>query len=178
MPAGAAGPKRGGQAKRLPLNVLDLAKMPDSEEILALDEAIERLNKQAPLAAAIVRLRFYAGLTSTKPPRRWKSRHVPSIVNGPSPARGCSTCWKNDKAPTSLFHHAIFDPMDVVQSSSRLSRDLRQARSSCPLDQRGVFVAKACGDDAKLNLAVMKLLAAQRTGGGVSRGPDDHFRTT
>jgi RNA polymerase sigma factor (TIGR02999 family) len=55
--------KRGGQAKRLPLNVLDLAKMPDSDEILALDEAIERLNEQAPLAASIVRLRFYAGLT-------------------------------------------------------------------------------------------------------------------
>jgi len=37
--------------------------MPDSDEILALDEAIERLNEQAPLAASIVRLRFYAGLT-------------------------------------------------------------------------------------------------------------------
>jgi RNA polymerase sigma factor (TIGR02999 family) len=55
--------KRGGDAKRLPLNVLDLAAMPDSEKILALDDAIERLDQDAPLAASVVRLRFYAGLS-------------------------------------------------------------------------------------------------------------------
>jgi RNA polymerase sigma-70 factor (ECF subfamily) len=55
--------KRGGQARRLPLNVLDMAKMPDPEAILALDDAIERLGQQAPLAASVVRLRFYAGLS-------------------------------------------------------------------------------------------------------------------
>jgi RNA polymerase sigma factor (TIGR02999 family) len=55
--------KRGGpDAKRLPINVLDLAALPDSGEILALDEAISRLESEMPLAASIVRLRFYAGL--------------------------------------------------------------------------------------------------------------------
>jgi RNA polymerase sigma factor (TIGR02999 family) len=56
--------KRGGGDKnRVPLNVLDLAAAPDSHDILAFDEAISRLEEEAPLAASVVRLRFYAGLS-------------------------------------------------------------------------------------------------------------------
>ena len=55
--------KRGGAVKRVPLNLLDLAEEADREEILALDEAIRRLEEHTPDIAAVVRLRFYAGLT-------------------------------------------------------------------------------------------------------------------
>ncbi|MEQ1826537.1 MAG: sigma-70 family RNA polymerase sigma factor [Pirellula sp.] len=55
--------KRGGAAVRIPLNVLDLASAEDSEEILALDEAISRLEQQEPKVAEVVRLRFFAGLS-------------------------------------------------------------------------------------------------------------------
>ena len=55
--------KRGGGAKRVPVNLLDLAEDGDREEILALDEAIRRLEEHTPEIAAVVRLRFYAGLT-------------------------------------------------------------------------------------------------------------------
>ncbi|HVT82951.1 MAG TPA: ECF-type sigma factor, partial [Phycisphaerae bacterium] len=55
--------KRGGKMQKLPLNVLDLAALPESGEILAFDEAIERLEKEAPQAGAVVRLRFYGGLS-------------------------------------------------------------------------------------------------------------------
>lgn len=55
--------KRGGEARRLPVNLLDLAEDADREEILALDEAIRRLEEHTPDIAAVVRLRFYAGLT-------------------------------------------------------------------------------------------------------------------
>jgi RNA polymerase sigma factor (TIGR02999 family) len=56
--------KRGGQKVRLNLSsVLDLAAAPESEEIVALDEALSRLEQQTPEAAAVVRLRFYAGLS-------------------------------------------------------------------------------------------------------------------
>jgi RNA polymerase sigma factor (TIGR02999 family) len=55
--------KRGGEMRRLPTSMLDLAAAPDSEQILSLDEAIGRLEKEAPQAAAVVRLRFYAGLS-------------------------------------------------------------------------------------------------------------------
>jgi RNA polymerase sigma factor (TIGR02999 family) len=55
--------KRGGGARRIPLNLLDLAEKGDREEILALDEAIRRLEEHTPEIAAVVRLRFFAGLT-------------------------------------------------------------------------------------------------------------------
>ena len=58
-----AGLKRGGGRKRVPLGVLDLATDERVPEILALDEAISRLEKEAPDVAAVVRLRFYAGLS-------------------------------------------------------------------------------------------------------------------
>lgn len=56
--------KRGGKDRqRAILNVLDLATTENSEEILALDEALRRLEQQEPEAAAVVRLRFFAGLS-------------------------------------------------------------------------------------------------------------------
>ena len=56
--------KRAPPGKRVPIgNVLDLAASPDSEQIVALDEAIRRLEEEAPQAAAVVRQRFYCGLS-------------------------------------------------------------------------------------------------------------------
>jgi RNA polymerase sigma factor (TIGR02999 family) len=58
--------KRGGQKKRveLPESRL-LAPMPD-DELLALDEALERLAKIDPTAAKLVQLRFFAGLSAAE----------------------------------------------------------------------------------------------------------------
>lgn len=55
--------KRGGSFQRVPLNVCDLAAMDDPEEILALDQAMTRLQEEDATAAEVVRLRFFAGLT-------------------------------------------------------------------------------------------------------------------
>src|SRR5262245_4316043 len=55
--------KRGGGAVRTPLSVVDLAEDSDATEILALDEALERLEKAEPEVAEVVRLRFFAGLS-------------------------------------------------------------------------------------------------------------------
>jgi len=54
--------KRGGARGRDPLSVVDLAEDADPAEILALDEAMERLEGTEPDVAAVVRLRFFAGL--------------------------------------------------------------------------------------------------------------------
>lgn len=61
--------KRGGDgqgrpAQRVPLNVADLAAEVEGEEILALTEAVRRLEAEQPEVAQVVRLRFFAGLTS------------------------------------------------------------------------------------------------------------------
>jgi RNA polymerase sigma factor (TIGR02999 family) len=54
--------KRGGNLKRAPLGIVDLAAENDPDEILAVDEAIRRLEELDPDAARVVNLRFFAGL--------------------------------------------------------------------------------------------------------------------
>ncbi|MBK7403675.1 MAG: sigma-70 family RNA polymerase sigma factor [Phycisphaerales bacterium] len=54
--------KRGGAAKRVPLSVVDLATEADPEQVLALEEAMDELERSDPRAASVVRLRFFAGL--------------------------------------------------------------------------------------------------------------------
>ena len=58
--------KRGGGAQPLRLDfraVGDLADSGETDEIVALDEAIRRLSDQDPRAGQVVRLRFLAGLS-------------------------------------------------------------------------------------------------------------------
>ncbi len=52
----------GGRAKVSLVSVADLAAS-DSAEIMGFDEMFRRLESEVPEAAAVVRLRFYAGLT-------------------------------------------------------------------------------------------------------------------
>jgi RNA polymerase sigma factor (TIGR02999 family) len=56
--------KRGSGRRAIDIEgVLDLAADQDPEEILAFDGAFQRLQESVPDAAAVVRLRFYAGLS-------------------------------------------------------------------------------------------------------------------
>jgi len=55
--------KRGGGRQRVPLEVADLASNEHVGEILAVDEALRRLEKEDARAAEVVRLRFFAGLS-------------------------------------------------------------------------------------------------------------------
>src|SRR5213075_2003814 len=55
--------KRGSGRAILSTDVLELANDADSEQIVALDEAIVRLQDQTPDAARVVCLRFFAGLS-------------------------------------------------------------------------------------------------------------------
>src|SRR3954451_21044817 len=54
--------KRGGGRGRRDLDGIDPAAPEDSDDLLALDEALGRLAAADPQAAELVRLRFYAGL--------------------------------------------------------------------------------------------------------------------
>jgi RNA polymerase sigma factor (TIGR02999 family) len=55
--------KRGGGRQRVPLTFVDVpAPADDPEQILAVDDALRRLEGEDPDAANVVRLRFYAGL--------------------------------------------------------------------------------------------------------------------
>src|SRR5262245_50553517 len=54
--------KRGGTGERQPLE--DVAAPAPDEDLLALDEALQRLAAQDPVKARLVELRYFAGLTS------------------------------------------------------------------------------------------------------------------
>ena len=51
------------RARRLELNELDLASPPPDDDLLALDEALSKLEAEDPVKADLVKLRFFAGLT-------------------------------------------------------------------------------------------------------------------
>ncbi|HTK75464.1 MAG TPA: ECF-type sigma factor [Gemmataceae bacterium] len=55
--------RHGGGRQRLDLDNLDLPADADDEELLALDEALERLAAEEAKAAEVVKLRYFAGLT-------------------------------------------------------------------------------------------------------------------
>jgi RNA polymerase sigma factor (TIGR02999 family) len=56
--------KRGGGRQRLELDEVDIVDASRSDEILALDEALEKLAKDDKLKADLVKLRYFAGLTA------------------------------------------------------------------------------------------------------------------
>ena len=55
--------KRGGGRQPVASSVVDLAGDENIEDVVALHEAIDRLEAEDPRAALVTRLRFYAGLT-------------------------------------------------------------------------------------------------------------------
>jgi RNA polymerase sigma factor (TIGR02999 family) len=55
--------KRGGGWKRVDLNALATVDHASDEDLIAIDDALERLAKESPVCADLVKLRFFAGLT-------------------------------------------------------------------------------------------------------------------
>jgi RNA polymerase sigma factor (TIGR02999 family) len=55
--------KRGGDLQQVDLDKIDIAAEAPADDLLAVDEAMERLTQENPRCAEIVKLRFYAGLT-------------------------------------------------------------------------------------------------------------------
>jgi RNA polymerase sigma factor (TIGR02999 family) len=58
--------KRGGQWRRVGLSAVDLSGRPGSQDLLAIDEALDDLAREDPAKAELVKLRFHGGLTSAE----------------------------------------------------------------------------------------------------------------
>jgi RNA polymerase sigma factor (TIGR02999 family) len=56
--------KRGGQAQRVDLDAIELADGPASDKLLALEDALIRLADKDPVKGELVKLRYFAGLTT------------------------------------------------------------------------------------------------------------------
>ena len=55
--------RHGGQVQRVPLGEIDPAAPDSDDQLVALDEALVELKNQEPEIAAVVELRYFAGLT-------------------------------------------------------------------------------------------------------------------
>jgi RNA polymerase sigma factor (TIGR02999 family) len=55
--------KRGGGLRRVVTDVADLAADSDAEQIIKLDQLIQRLESEEPRTAEVLKLRYYAGLS-------------------------------------------------------------------------------------------------------------------
>lgn len=55
--------KRGGDRARVDLEQIEAALDTDDEQLIELDEALEKLSAEDPQCAELVKLRFFAGLT-------------------------------------------------------------------------------------------------------------------
>jgi RNA polymerase sigma factor (TIGR02999 family) len=55
--------RHGGEHRRVPLAGVDVAERDDSDDVVALDEALDKLAEVEPAAAQVVKLRYFAGLT-------------------------------------------------------------------------------------------------------------------
>lgn len=58
--------KRGGDRQRVSADRIDEVLQPPSEEILAVNEAVERLEKEDPRKGQIVNLRYFARMTTAE----------------------------------------------------------------------------------------------------------------
>jgi len=56
--------KHGGEHNRVDLDNLDVVGEQPPEDLLELDEALDKLSKEEPLKADLVKLRYFAGLTT------------------------------------------------------------------------------------------------------------------
>ena len=61
--------KRGGGAQKLDLDQVDVAARADSETLLLIDEALEKLAREDSRAAELIKLRFFVGLTNEEAAR-------------------------------------------------------------------------------------------------------------
>jgi RNA polymerase sigma factor (TIGR02999 family) len=57
------GPRRGGDRQRVDIDQALAAASEGNEDLLSLNEALERFEKDDPVAAEVVKLRYFAGLT-------------------------------------------------------------------------------------------------------------------
>lgn len=61
--------KHGGDWQRVDLTRLDIASAADDDQLLAVDEALDRLAQHCPQGAELIKLRFFAGLPNIEAAR-------------------------------------------------------------------------------------------------------------
>jgi RNA polymerase sigma factor (TIGR02999 family) len=83
--------KHGGDFQRVEFAEADLPNPMPDDQLLALDEALNKLARLNPEGAELVQLCFFAGLTQAEAGGSWASPGRPLSACGPLFVPGCST---------------------------------------------------------------------------------------
>ena len=161
---------------RVDASEVELASEVPDERLLAIDEALEKLDREDPSAAALVKLRFYAGMSiseaaealgfsRTKCYEQWAYARAWSahrgrklgIVQGPS--RNSCNFFRTNRPPTA---HCLLEDMisgfsnDLKNATSQ--RDLLELIGTVPSDEWDRRLDEACSGDRELRDRVRALL--------------------
>ena len=88
--------KRGGQAKRVDLDALDLADHPASDKLLAMEDALVRLAAKDRVKAELVKLRYFGGLTTEE------AASILGISTATADRHGPTRAWLQTEITTAL----------------------------------------------------------------------------
>ena len=99
--------KHGGQWEQVDVEDVDIAAPMPDDDLLAMDEALDRLAAADARAAELVKLCFFGGLTQEQAAKELDSPSVPSNAPGPSRGHGCSGKFKRT-GPTLQFRFFEF----------------------------------------------------------------------
>ena len=85
--------KAGGRLRRVEILDIEVATEGRSLDLLAFDQALEKLAAKAPRKAELVELRFFGGLTTSRLPRRLASPPQLPMKTGCTPSPGSASKW-------------------------------------------------------------------------------------
>ena len=81
-------PKHGGNVRRVDQDEAGEAIAPPVADMLALDEALDKLAAEDKDSADLVKLRYFAGLSLARPPKLWACQPEPPAAAGLTPGPG------------------------------------------------------------------------------------------
>ena len=81
---------KGGFGEKTELDESTSSCAAPDEELLAVHQELDRLAAEDAAAAALVKLRYFVGMTMPKRPRRWECRYGTRNGYGLLPAPGCA----------------------------------------------------------------------------------------
>ena len=136
--------KRGGDRATMSLPDNVGADGPDPGEMLDIDEALDRLEREFPREARVVMLRYFVGMTGEETaealgvsPRRW-------IVIGDTRGLGCTARWvTNERRPHARSCPEGFRGRDRARSAGTQRLRGRGVCGQRRTSRRGRFAARA-----------------------------------
>ena len=149
--------KRGGGAVKVSLDETAAVTASRAAELLAVDEALEKLTAMDARKGRIVELRFFGGLSLEE---------TAEVMGISSP-----TVQREWRAAKAWLHRMLTDERAMKPERWQQVDQLFQAALEREPEERAAFISEACGGDDSLRREVEALLAADGQAGSLIEAP-------